>query len=372
MIEARTIVIGAGPAGLAVAACLRRQHEDCLILERSDSVGSSWRRHYDRLHLHTDKRHSSLPYFALPHNYPRYPSRDQVVAYLEGYAARFGLTPSFGQEVVSAARHGGAWHVHTSSAQFSAPNLVIATGLARQPVMPDWAGLEDFRGTVMHSSAYASGEPYRGQRVLVVGAGNSGAEIALDLHQHRAKVDLAVRSPVTVIVRDPFGLPFLDLAVPLSRLPPKLADALTKPLLRLLLGDRRGWGLPSDATGPFTRVARDGRIPLIDIGTLGLIRSGALPVRSAIDRFSASTVHFTDGSSQEYDAVVLATGYRPALEEFLDVPVSRQATEGLFFCGFDLVATGMLRQIGREARMVAAQIARSRAATARAGTRPVT
>lgn len=368
-------MIGAGPAGLAAAACLRAAGVSSVVFERESAVGSSWRRHYDRLHLHTDKRHSGLPGLAFPATSPRYPSRDEVVAYLEAYARHFDLDLRFGLQVVSAERKGDRWRVLTRAAspgaedqvEHSAPYLVVASGYTRVPVVPTWPGSAEFAGELLHSSAYASGERFRGKRVLVVGAGNSGAEIALDLFEQGAEPTLAVRSPVTVIHRDPLGLPFLTLAIPLDRLPPRLADALTKPLLRVLLGPPAGFGLPSDGTGPFTRVARDGRIPLIDVGTLALLRSGRLPVRGAVAGFEGEHVVFADGAREPFAAVVLATGYRPGIEEFLRFPVgdgagptsfAHHADEGLYLCGFYLSPTGMLRRIAAEARAMSADVAR--------------
>src|SRR5512135_123686 len=123
-----TIIIGAGPAGLAVAACLKRAAVAALILEQSDKVGATWHRHYDRLHLHTDKAHSALPFVPFPRACPRYPSRLQVIDYLEMYARQFQIEPRFGQQVVAARHADGVWQVQTQDAHYQALNLVIATG----------------------------------------------------------------------------------------------------------------------------------------------------------------------------------------------------------------------------------------------------
>lgn len=376
MADVEAIVIGAGPAGLASVACLEQHGISTLILERANDVGASWRRHYDRLHLHTDKRRSALPFLPYPASYPRYPSRDQVISYLEAYASRFRIAPRFGEEVLLAKRGRGLWQVTTTRREYAAPFLVVASGQCRVPVTPHWPGQDSFAGSIEHSSAYTSGRRFRGQRVLVVGSGNSGAEIALDLHEQGARPTLAVRGPFSVVTRELFGIPLLALAIPLDRLPPRLADAFTAPLMRLSLGDLRRYGIPLAATGPFSQVANRRRVPLIDVGTIDLLRTGALPLRGGIDRFEADSVIFSDGAREEFDAVVLATGYRHGLEEFLTLPgtaVERpgatyfersqleQFTEhGLFLCGFDVVPTGMLRQIGREATSLAERIANHR------------
>jgi indole-3-pyruvate monooxygenase len=212
-----TIVVGAGPAGLAVGACLQRAGVSFLILEQADQVAVAWRRHYERLHLHTDKKHSELPFAPFPKEYPRYPSRLQMIDYLEGYARQFQLAPRLGQRVVSARRMNGSWEVQTQDTQYQAANLVIATGNSREPLVATWPGKGSFQGRVLHSSEYREGEAFRGQKVLVVGFGNSGGEIAIDLWEHGAETSLAVRSPVNVIPRDLFGIPILAIGILQSR-----------------------------------------------------------------------------------------------------------------------------------------------------------
>ena len=200
------IIIGAGPAGLATAAALRARGRDAVILEKSDAVGAVWRRHYDRLHLHTDRARSGLPGLQIPKAYGRYPSRAQVVEYLEAYAAKFALKPVFNAPVRAVRRDGRAWRVEAGENSRSAPIVVVATGWADYPHAPTWPGIETFGGAVMHSSAYRNPAPLAGKRVLVVGYGNSGAEIALDLAEAGIDVALSVRSPVNVIPRELFGI----------------------------------------------------------------------------------------------------------------------------------------------------------------------
>src|SRR5918911_5375509 len=212
-----TVIVGAGPAGLAVGACLSRADVPFVILEREERAGSAWRRHYERLHLHTDKARSELPYLPYPKHYPRYPSCEQVISYLENYAAHFGLEPRIGQEVLSARHQDGLWRTETQESVYLSRRLVVATGYNGEPHIPRWPGQEDFRGEILHSSSYKTGAPYRGKRVLVVGFGNSGGEIAVDLHEHGARVTLSVRSPVNVIPCELFGLPILAIAIPLSK-----------------------------------------------------------------------------------------------------------------------------------------------------------
>jgi cation diffusion facilitator CzcD-associated flavoprotein CzcO len=367
-IETNTLVIGAGAAGLAVGACLQRAGAPFIILERDQQVGSAWRGHYDRLHLHTDRANSALPYRRFPRTVARYPSRQQVIQYLEGYAKEFDLRPRFGQQVRSARREDDRWLAETQDSTYAAQNLVVASGYASEPLAPQWPGMETFRGEILHSAQYGNGAPYSGRRVLVVGFGNSGGEIALDLCEHSAQVSLSVRGAVNVVPRDLLGLPILALAIPLARLPNWLADALSAPLLKATIGDFTRYGLRKLPYGPIPQIKRDGRIPLLDVGAMQRIKQGEIKVRPGVERFLPGGVIFSDGVGEAFDAVVLATGYRPALGRFLELPAGvlddnavptasgAESAPGLFFCGFYVSPTGMLREIGIEARRIAKSI----------------
>jgi indole-3-pyruvate monooxygenase len=367
----QTIVVGAGPSGLAVGACLQQAGVSCLILEQADKVGVAWHGHYERLHLHTDKKRSALPFAPFPQEYPRYPSRLQLISYLEAYDRQFHLEPRFDQRVVSARRVDDLWEVQTQDTRYQASNLVIATGYTREPIVPVWPGQDAFQGNVLHSSEYRDGEPFRGQKVLVVGFGNSGGEIAIDLWEHGARPSLAVRGPVNVIPRDLFGIPILAIGILQSKLPPRLADALNAPLLRAVQGDLTRYGLRKAPQGPVTQIRRTGRIPLIDVGTIKLIKNGQVQVYPGIERFTEKGVRFTDGKQEDFDAVILATGYRPRVNAFLEDGLNayddqgtpllsgpESPVPGLYFCGFHISPTGMLREIAIEARRISAAIAR--------------
>ena len=367
-----TIVIGAGPAGLAVAACLKRVGIACLILEQADKVGVAWHRHYERLHLHTAKAYSALPFVPFPSDFPRYPSRLQVISYLEAYARQFQLEPRFGQHVVAARHANNLWEVQTQDNRYQTSNLVIAAGYNREPHLPTWPGQDAFRGSLLHSSQYRNGEPFKNQRVLVVGFGNSGGEIAIDLVEQGAQPSLSVRGPVNVIPRDLFGIPIMAIGLLQSKLPSRLADAVNAPILRATLGDLTQYGLRQPSRGPLTRIHTDARIPLIDIGTIKLIKSGQIKVRPGIESFTGEGVIFTDGQREKFDAVILATGYRPRVNAFLEgatatydeqgTPLTsgrEAAIPGLYFCGYYVSPTGVLREIGIEAQKISAAIAQN-------------
>lgn len=366
----QTIIIGAGPAGLAVGACLERAGQASIILEQSDKVAATWRKHYDRLHLHTDSNNSALPFVPFPRSYPRYPSRDQVVEYLEGYANKFSLDIRFDQEVVSAHPESGQWRVQTRDALHTAPNLVVATGNARLPSIPAWKGLNDFKGKIIHSSKYTNGAQFKGQDVLVVGFGNSGGEIAIDLYEHGAIPALAVRNAVNVIPRELFGIPVLSIGIVQNIMPAWMADAVNAPILRAVIGDITKLGLRKLPYGPATQIQKDRHIPLIDVGTIKLIRAGHIKIHPGVDQISENRVKFEDGREAKFDAIIVATGFQPRVDQFLQAvpsvfdqsgtPTStgkESPLSGLYFCGFYVSPTGMLREIALEAQKISASIA---------------
>ena len=159
--EKRTpaLVIGAGPAGLAVSACLKKHGVEHIVLDREHEVAPRWRNHYERLHLHTFRDLSRLPHKKWKPGTPRYPSRQQVVDYMEDYARELCAMPQFGQNVELAEHTGGAWHVRTQDTSFEAESLVIASGYNRTPYSPTWPGQESFRGDILHTHVYKNGSP---------------------------------------------------------------------------------------------------------------------------------------------------------------------------------------------------------------------
>lgn len=366
-----TLVIGASAAGLASVVTLRRAGVAAEVLEASDQVAVAWRHHYERLHLHTPKSASSLPGLPMPRDWPRYPAREQVVEYLERYAAENGVRPHFGQRVTRLERaDDGVWAATTDDRTWTARNVVVATGATRVPVRPTWPSMDAYGGTVLHSSEYRNGEPWRGGRVLVVGFGNSACEQAIDLVEHGVEAHLSVRSAVNVLPRDLLGVPVLQMGIAMRRLPTGLADALAAPLVALTVGDITKVGLRKLPYGPQTQIKNDRHIPLLDIGTMDHIKAGRITVHGDIARFTETGVEFSDGSSVDVDAVVLATGYRPGLEEFLPewqkvcdadgrptVSGGRTALPGLYFVGQFVSPSGMLREMGIEAERVAKTIA---------------
>ena len=362
------MIIGAGPAGLAVAACLRRIGIGFVVIERESQVAHTWRHHYDRLHLHTTKRHSTLPYQKYPKGVPRYPSRQQFVDYLEEYARRFQIEPMFETEVQRAFHDENQWVLETNKGAFRGSNLVVASGYNRIPKVPAFNGLERFGGEVLHSSQYKNGAPFNGKRVLVVGCGNSGAEIALDLHEHGAQTSLVVRNPIHVAPRDVLGNPSQNTNILLNKLPVGVADAIATTILRLIVGDLSSYGIHRPEEGPNAQILKYGRIPLIDVGTIAQIKNGHITVRPGVERFTETWVVFEDEKAEAFDAVIMATGYRSGLEEFMDDADSllnergypnafgEEMHEGLYFIGFRNPPTGNIRETHLEAKRIVASI----------------
>ena len=362
----RTLIVGAGPAGLATAACLGRRDQPYEIIEREDAVGARWRGHYERLHLHTVSWLSHLPYRKFPPTCGTYPSRRQVVAYLDDYAESFGINPRFNTEVLAAHKSGQHWAVQTNGGQQTVTNLIVASGYNAIPHVPSFPAQEQFGGVIVHSRDYVSGRPFRGQRVLVVGSGNSGAEIVLDLFECGASPSICIRGPIHVAPRDVLGVPAQTLAMNAAKLPRRLVDLTGLALSRAAYPDLEELGIRRPTKGPVSMLVEDGRVPLVDIGTIELIRQGVVSVLPAIREFDDTGITFVNGHRHEFDAVVLATGYTSGLRKWLrfdglddrGLPkvFGAPAAPGLYFVGFRNPPTGALHDIAREAQRVAEHI----------------
>jgi indole-3-pyruvate monooxygenase len=363
------VVIGAGPAGLAVSASLNRAGLPHVVTDRANQVAASWTRHYDRLHLHTVKRYSGLPFSPWPRETPRYPSRADVVRYMERYAQQHGIRPRLGVEVCRVTRDATHFTVETSAGHLKPRFVVVATGSNAVANKPSFQGLGGFAGTVVHTEAYKNPEPYVGKRTLVVGCGNSGAEIALDLAERGLDVTMVVRGPVHVVPRDLFGRPSQETSLLLSRLPVAWRDALMSPVLRVAVGDLSRWGIVRPVLGPNRLIEDSGRIPILDVGTIAHVKAGRIRVVPAMKEVLPDRVRFVDGRTEAFDAIILATGYRTGLDRFIDGFESisdergrphrfgeETGVPGLFFVGFRNPPTGALHEIAIEAPRVAMAI----------------
>ncbi len=371
-------VIGAGPGGLAVAHALRARGLRAVVLERADHVGSSWRRHYDRLRLHTTRRLSALPGLPMPRRFGRWVARDDVVRYLEKYAEHHHLEIVTGVEVfrVERARDGDGWLLHASGGrELTGAAVVVATGHNHTPRLPDWPGRDTYTGELRHAAEYRSPAPYAGRDVLVVGVGNTGAEIAVDLVEGgAARVRLAVRTPPHIVRRSTAGWAAQYSGVLVRRLPAPLADRLARPLARISTPDLSAHGLPRPEAGLLTRAAQ-GAIPVQDVGLIDAVRAGRVEVVAAVDAFEDGKAVLADGSRIAPDAVIAATGYRRGLEGLVGHlgvldgtgrPVahggrSPAGAPGLYFTGFTNPISGMLRELAIDAGRIAGAVAKRQA-----------
>ncbi|CAL9310410.1 flavin-containing monooxygenase [Streptomyces sp. SudanB52_2052] len=369
-------VIGGGPGGLSAAYALRARGIRAVVLEKSDRVGASWRRHYDRLHLHTTRRLSALPGLPMPRRFGRWVSRDDVVRYLEKYAEHHRLEIVTGVEVSRVERtpDGTGWLLHaTGGRELTGAAVVVATGYNHTPRLPDWPGRSAFTGEFLHAGEYRNGKPYAGRDVLVVGVGNTGAEIAVDLVEHGAsRVRLAVRTAPHIVRRSTAGWAAQYSGILVRRLPVGLVDRLCRAQAKVALPDLSAHGLPRPDTGLYSRV-KQGAIPVQDVGLIDAVRKGRVEIVAAVDGFEdGGKVLLADGTRVSPDAVIAATGYVRALEGLvghLDVldtggrPVvhgarSPRTAPGLYFTGFTNPISGNLREMAIDAVRIAKAIAR--------------
>ncbi|KAJ6810113.1 putative indole-3-pyruvate monooxygenase YUCCA7 [Iris pallida] len=349
------IIVGAGPSGLAVAASLKDRGVPYMILERSDCVASLWqKRTYDRLKLHLPKQFCQLPGLPFPDGYPEYPCRSQFVHYLESYARHFDIAPRFNQAVRSARydKADGLWRVRAADetagdeaeAEYIGRWLVVATGENAERVVPEIKGMGAFAGEVGHVCDYKSGEGYRGKKVLVVGCGNSGMEVCLDLCDHGARPSMVVRDAFHVLPREVLGKSTFGLAVLLMKwLPVRLVDELLLALARLVLGNVDKYGLKRPSAGPLQLKNTLGRTPVLDIGALDKIKSGEIKVVAGVKEFLPRSVELVDGVILDVDSVVFATGYCSNVPSWLQetdffskdcFPNSWKGKCGLYVAGF--------------------------------------
>jgi cation diffusion facilitator CzcD-associated flavoprotein CzcO len=370
-IETTNVIIGAGPAGLAMAGRLRHLNSDFEILEQSDRLANTWHQNYDRVCLHTVKQVSALPFKPFPPEYPNYVPRKELIQYYEDYAAELDIQPRFEEEVISVKRDNGRWRTETNQGHvYYSEHVIVCTGFNRVPNEPTWPGQPDFQGEIIHSRHYSNAAPYQGKKVMVVGMGNSGAEIALDLCEGGAETYLSVRSPINIVPRDFLGRSTQQTAMLLSTLPTWIGDQMGRLVQRLTIGNLEKFGIVRPKMPPARQLRETAKTPVLDIGTVEQIKSGKIVVFPAIDHFTSEEVYFKDGRHAEMDVIVTATGYKARIEDFVENGVAllderhypkgpipdQNHFPGLFLVGFDGYSQGILHSIYRDSGRVAAQI----------------
>lgn len=371
----QVVVIGSGPAGLACGAEVVRRGVPVTVLEKGEGAAAAWRGRYDRLRFNTSRVHSALPGEPFPRGWGQFPTRDQYVEYLDGFARARGVQVTTGVTVERLDPTRDGWCIRTDSGERSAGQVVVATGMFNRPLLPGWAKDVDFPGAVLHAVDYRNAAPFVGRDVVVVGAGSTGMEIAHDLAVGGAhSVALAVRTPPNILLRTVAGQP-VDLPVPLFlRLPPAVVDRMLQRMQRLLLGDLTAYGLPQPQVGPMAALRERGAgTAIVDKEVIDAVRDGRIRVVAAVHSLEAKGARLRDGSLLTVDAVVVATGYDTGLEPLvghLDVlhedglprmPAGEEAMPGLRFLGYTR-RPGITGYVGRQARRVAPGIvARARA-----------
>jgi cation diffusion facilitator CzcD-associated flavoprotein CzcO len=348
---------------------------DVLVLERGADVGESWRTRYEGLRLNTVRQLSGLRGLRIPRAAGRYPDRGAFIDYLEAYARHHGIGVACGVEVLRVDPDpAGDWRLTTGDgSELTARHVVIAAGHDHTPHVPDWPGRDAFTGELIHSSALRRPADYADREVLVVGAGNSGIDLAGHLIAAGARVSVSMRTPPNIFPRDWLGLPVGPGAVPLQHLPPALADALLAPLQRVIFGDLAQHGVPRPPAGMFTRFHSEGVSPAVDDGFVAALKAGRTRVVAPIERFEGADVVLTDGSRVTPDAVICATGYRRGLEPLVGhlgvldpsgAPLNPKgapehpSAPRLYFVGYTYRVARNIPLFSGQARRVAAAVAR--------------
>lgn len=358
------IIVGAGPAGLAVSYELQRRRVEHIVLERGPRVGDSWVNTYDSLRLHTGKHLSSLPGLRFPRNTPLFPTRTHFVGYLEAYAERFRIPVHFGQAVREISP-GERWRIATDQHVYQSSVLVLATGIMSNPVIPEIPDRSLYRGRILHSVEYRRADEFIGKRVLIVGVGNSAGEIGTELAHAGADVDIAVRSGANVVPLRLLGIPIQYLSMLIQKLPRATQERIVVQVRKAVARRRGPPVLPPPNKSPLDA------IPLIGFHLVDAIRDGKIALRPGIERLTPAGACFRDGTTDAYDVVILATGFRPALQPLgahvqVDARgfalrtdrVSSADHRTLFYVGHNYDATGGINNINRDAPLAAAAVAR--------------
>ncbi|MBO9436435.1 NAD(P)/FAD-dependent oxidoreductase [Ruegeria sp. R13_0] len=316
--DKHTLIIGAGLTGLATAHVLQNRGIPVTVLDASDRVAWNWQQRHPALRLNVHRKFAALPGKPAPRTDGAYLKRDTLVQYLKDYAFDLRDCIETGVLVSGVDPTSNGWRVTAGSRIFDASNVVIATGRDRSPHIPNWRGLQRFKGKVIHAANLGDVSQYDGKKVLVVGAGNSGGDVLNHLARHKPKdVRISVRHGPSIVPQRVFGFPLhlaahLFAAMPLWMVDP--AFALTQ---RLFFGDLRKYGLTSHSMGGGTRLATDGTAFAIDDGFVAAIKSGRFKVVGEVTEFWDDRVSFDCYRTFEPDVVICATGYKTALEPLL-------------------------------------------------------
>jgi putative flavoprotein involved in K+ transport len=365
------VVIGAGPAGLAVARELEHHHRiSALVIDRAAAPAVSWRTRYDNFRLNTNGFLSHLPGQRIPLAAGRWPTKEDMVCYFDSYVRLQNITLQLECEVSRIDRAEGGWLIDTSSGKVRTSAVVLATGRYHTPIIPPWPGLDHFSGELVHSGNFRNAWPFRNRDVLVVGAGNSAADIAVQLADNGSrKIWLAVRTPPHLVRRAMGPFPsdiFLEL---FARVPARMIDPLIARLNRLLFGDLSVYGFQKPPLGLKATVEQRGRIPTLADELVDTVRAGRVEVVAAVAAVESDRVILADATAVAPEVIIAATGFSTALDGLvghLDVldpdgnprgGFASHLGDGMFAIGYGIPPSGPLRAIRLAATPLARQVA---------------
>lgn len=366
----RFCIVGAGPAGLSQARAFLRAGIPFEVIERHLDVGGIWDLEnqgtpmYESARFISSKTLSAFFDFPMPGDYPNYPNHAQVLAYLRSFARVYGLHDhiTFDREVAGAAPDGAGWRVTLRGGEERCyRGLVCANGMTWEPHLPKIPGR--FEGELRHAVSYRGAEEFRRKRVLILGGGNTGCDIACDAAGAAEAALLSLRRGYNFIPKHIFGLPADVFAEAMPKLPMRLRQWGFGLLLRLLVGDLGRCGLPK----PDHRVFESH--PILNTKVLDHLRRGQLTAKPDVRAFDGRKVIFTDGSEAEIDLVLLATGYNKSFP-FLDracfewtgnrpkgfLSVFHPRHDNLFTLGFLDTNAGVYEDFDRLAHLVACHV----------------
>ncbi|RUT95791.1 NAD(P)/FAD-dependent oxidoreductase [Mesorhizobium sp. USDA-HM6] len=309
------IVIGAGAAGLAAAYALIEAGIATEILEREGRLAEPWHNRHENLHLNTHRDLSTLPGVSFPKGTPAFPHRSAVIRLFNDFAQTHRLPIAFGVIARDIEFRGDHWLVRTSTGPRAARHVVIATGRDRQPFIPAWKGMKDFSGKIIHSADFGRAGNYAGQKVLVVGAGNSGFDALNHLSgAETGQMWLSARNGPSLLPKRIGKIAVHRFSPVMASLPARLADAVMAATQRLVFGDLKKFGLPPAPSGGASRLGSDYTAIAADDGAVDAIKAGRIIVVPQVKEFRRDSVVLESGQAIAPDIVIAATGYRTGLE----------------------------------------------------------
>lgn len=331
------LVIGAGPAGLNSAYALEKAGISYKVIDRAPVIGNTWASLYPSLRLNTTRFYSAMPEMRFPLSDGIFPTGKQYYQHLLNFVAAHNFKIELGVDVQRVSRAGALWRVETNHGDMLYKAVISATGIWNNPTMPDIQGMDVFRGTIMHAHDFRQPEQVQGQRVLVVGTGPSGIDIAVASGATAARVYLAIRSGVQIKRRYPFGLPDHAWLLIGEHLPKAWCKDLMRVVKKHDYGDLSRYGLKPPPVGQGGLTAYQGR-ELLDALDADKVQPMTAPIC-----FDAQGVHFSDGQYQTYDTVIMATGYEPVLQQYLDIEMqfSSAVWQPLSPCDWELGPNGL-------------------------------